>query len=47
MTRLDLSRKAIFMLYNKLNDDDVFCLVTFHNTAKTIIKSTFKNMLNS
>jgi hypothetical protein len=30
-TRLALARKAIEMLYEKLNDDDVFCLITFHN----------------
>lgn len=34
------------MLFEKLKDDDVFSLVTFHFTAKTIIKSTFVKDLN-
>lgn len=40
-SRLDLSREAILMLYNKLQPEDVFGLVTFHNSAQTIISSTY------
>ncbi len=34
------------MLFNKLEADDVFSLITFHNSAKTIIESTFVRDLN-
>jgi len=34
------------MLYKKLQPEDAFSLITFHNSAKTVIKSTFvKDML--
>jgi hypothetical protein len=45
LTRLNLARTAIAMLYEKLQDNDVFSLVIFHTKASTIIKSTFiKNL---
>lgn len=46
LNRLNLARKAIIMLYEKLTDDDVFSLVTFHNKAKTIIKSAYRKHLD-
>ncbi len=46
LTRLNLARKAITMLYEKLQDNDVFSLVIFHTQALTIIKSTFKKNLS-
>ncbi len=45
-TRLNLAREAILMLYEKLQDNDVFSLVTFNTSAETIIPSTFKKDLN-
>lgn len=45
-SRLALSRTAILMLYDKLHDNDVFSLVTFHDTAKTIIESNYIKNLN-
>ena len=30
-TRLDLSKDAIWMFYNKLNAEDIFSLIVFHN----------------
>jgi hypothetical protein len=41
LTRLNLARSAIKMFYKKLQADDVFSLVTFSNTAETLIPSTF------
>lgn len=40
-SRLALSREAILLLFSKLKPDDVFGLITFHTTAKTIIQSSF------
>lgn len=34
------------MLFDKLNAEDVFSLVTFHTEAKTIISSNFVKNLN-
>lgn len=39
-SRIALAKKAILMLFDKLQDDDVFGLTTFHTSAKTIIKNT-------
>ena len=44
-SRISLSREAIWMLYERLQPNDIFCLVTFHDTSKTIIKSTLKSDL--
>lgn len=46
-TRLELSQDAIWMLYKKLNPDDIFSLVVFHNQARTVLKSEFVKNLDS
>ena len=40
-SRIQLAKTAILMLFDKLKGDDVFSLVTFHTSAKTIIESSF------
>lgn len=45
-TRIFLAKKAILMLFDKLNAEDVFSLVTFHTKAKTIISSNFVKKLS-
>ena len=46
-TRLELSQDAIWMLYKKLNPDDIFSLVVFHNQARTVLKSELVKNLDS
>lgn len=44
-TRIALAKRAILMLLDKMAPEDVFSLVIFHNTARTIIDSEFvKNL---
>lgn len=40
-SRIALAKQAILMMYKKLQRDDVFSLVIFHNSARTITKSSF------
>ncbi len=46
-SRLDLSRDAIWMFFQKLSKDDIFGFTVFHNDATTIIPSTFVSKLES
>lgn len=45
-TRLMLARDAIFMFFEKLNENDIFSLVVFHTTARTVIESDFVSKMN-
>lgn len=45
-TRLMLAREAIFMFFEKLKENDIFSLVVFHNTARTVIESEYVSKLN-
>lgn len=46
MTRTALSKRAILMLIEKLKPNDVFSLVIFHTSSRTIIPSEFVSELN-
>lgn len=45
--RLQLSQDAIWMFYQKLNPDDIFSFIVFHNESRTVIKSEFVKNLDS
>lgn len=45
-TRLQLAQEAIWMLYKKLNPDDIFTMIVFHTQARTVIKSEFVKKLS-
>ena len=43
--RLELAKDAIWMFFNKLGPEDIFSMVVFHNSSRTVIQSDFvKNM---
>ena len=44
--RLDLAKDAIWMFFQKMQKDDIFGFTVFHNSARTIIESTFVSELN-
>lgn len=45
-SRLALAKRAIILLFDKLQPDDAFSLVVFHDQARTVIPSSFKKDLN-
>ena len=41
-----MAQEAIWMLYKKLNPDDIFSMVVFHTQARTVLKREFKKKLS-